>query len=316
MRITPNIESQLLVVGLSPAWQRSLYFDSLTGGAVNRARRVNETASGKVINVARVAGVLGMTVRMITVAGGDRGRKLQESVKADGIIGRIIRVKGETRICQTLLSKGVTTELVEEAVPLQPSEVSSVLRAFQSELRRASLVVLTGSVPKGCGDDFYARLTAASVRRQVPVLIDAQGIQLVNAVRERPFAVRLTRQELADATGMKAASLVGVGKAAKRLLSWGARWVVVSDGARAVHAFSADEKFSLVPPRITARNPIGSGDSMMAGMAHGILRGWAMRDAVAYGVACGAANAMNEMPGVVRVSDMRRLAKTVLGQRL
>ena len=38
----------ILVVGLSPAWQRTLEFSQdIQLGEVNRARRVTETASGK-----------------------------------------------------------------------------------------------------------------------------------------------------------------------------------------------------------------------------------------------------------------------------
>ena len=63
----------ILVVGLSPAWQRTLAFEKIVSGRVNRATHVDEVASGKGVNVARVASILGVDVRLLTVAGGDRG---------------------------------------------------------------------------------------------------------------------------------------------------------------------------------------------------------------------------------------------------
>jgi len=39
--------------------------------------------------------------------------------------------------------------------------------------------MLVGSVPRGCGDAFYARLAAAATQRRIPVFIDAQGRQLI-----------------------------------------------------------------------------------------------------------------------------------------
>ena len=71
----------ILVVGLSPAWQRTLTFEQLTPGRVNRANHVSETASGKGVNVARVASILGADVRLLTVAGGTRGRLLKAQLR-------------------------------------------------------------------------------------------------------------------------------------------------------------------------------------------------------------------------------------------
>ena len=67
----------ILVVGLSPAWQRTLQFEKLIPGKVNRAKRVRETASGKGVNVARVASILGAKIRLLTVASGHRGELLE-----------------------------------------------------------------------------------------------------------------------------------------------------------------------------------------------------------------------------------------------
>lgn len=118
----------ILVVGLSPAWQRTLEFSRLQPGKVNRARRVVETASGKGVNVARVLKSLGADVRLLTVAGGVRGRLLERALKKKGIRGLRIRVRAETRICQTLLGAGGVTELVEETGRLSGRKVCRLLR--------------------------------------------------------------------------------------------------------------------------------------------------------------------------------------------
>src|SRR5690349_10488235 len=96
----------ILVVGLSPAWQRTLVFEEIISGKVNRARQVGETASGKGVNVARVASILGGDVRLLTVAGGTRGRLLHAELKRQKLSGHVVPVKAETRICQTLLGGG------------------------------------------------------------------------------------------------------------------------------------------------------------------------------------------------------------------
>jgi tagatose 6-phosphate kinase len=281
----------ILVVGLSPAWQRTLEFSGLRTGKVNRAGRVMETASGKGVNVARVARQLGADVRLLTVAGGHRGKLLAQSLKNQRIPAHVVHVAAETRICQTLLDGEAITELVEEAGVLRAAEVAHIVAAFERELRRARLVVLTGTVPPGCGDDFYARLITMT---RAPVLVDAQGRQLVNAVGAGAFLVRVNRDEFA---------------AAPKLDRTGAQWLVISNGARQASAFHGRDVYRLRPPRVKTLNSVGSGDAMMAGIACGLWRGQSVPEALRLGVACGAANALTLMPGFVRRADVNRLLK-------
>lgn len=277
----------ILVVGLSPAWQRTLKFKSLRIGEVNRAKHVTETASGKGVNVARVARALGADVRLLTVAGGEQGQLLARELPW----ARVVPVKAETRICQTILA-GNATELVEESGPLQREEVGRMRRAFTDELRRATLVVLTGTLPRGCGDTFYVRLINAAHQRGVRVLVDAQAQVLANALKARPFLVRVNRAELA---------------AVKR--HRGAEWLVVSDGAGRIEVTSDGERWSVKPPRVKAVNPVGSGDAMMAGIACALSLGEPVIQAVRLGVACGAANALTATPGTVRHADVQKLLR-------
>jgi 1-phosphofructokinase family hexose kinase len=301
----------ILVVGLSPAWQRALWFDSVRTGHVNRARRLVENTAGKGPNVARIARQLGARSRLLTVAGGHHGKLIQRALAADGVDARIIRVAAETRICQTLISPEGFTELVEEARPLSRGEVAKLLAVFDREIRRARMLVLMGTVPPGCGDDFLARLTRKGTRLGLPVLIDTQTKQLVNAVREKPFLVRLTSHELAEATGLSCGSSGAVLTAGRALCRMGARWVVVSSGPGRVVAVSDSEMWSAMPPKIKAVNPIGSGDAMMTGIAVSLLRGKPMIEALRFGVACGTANALTAAAGMIRRSDVQNLLRRI-----
>ena len=303
----------ILVVGLSPAWQRTLVFEEILPGKVNRAMRVSESASGKGVNVARVASILGADVKLLTVAGGRRGQLLKAQLREQGLKARVVPVKSETRICQTLLAASAATELVEEAGPLTSTEVREVLHAFALAVRKADLVVLTGTVPKGCGDDFYARLVDESARRGVRVLIDAQKTQLRNALKRRPFLVRINRDELAAATDIECAGRKIVLPALGSLMKRGPHWAVIGDGAKSIYVSEMPgiRASTFTPPQVETKNPIGSGDAMMAGIAVALVRGQSILEAVQFGAACGAANAMSVEPGFVRTRDVRRLCWTL-----
>lgn len=293
----------ILVVGLSSVWQRTLFFPGFVAGEVNRAARVLETASGKGVNVARVATQLGARARVLTTAGGIRGEGFQKALQADGVPATVVPVSGETRLCQTLIgltgSSPLITEIVEETPPLTPGEIQAVLSAYSRALRRAKMVVLSGTVPRGCGDDFYAQLAHQAKRYDIPVLVDTQRAQLLQAVRERPSLVKINRSELAAATGKK--SIVsGVRELQKR----GAIRIIISQGAKASLAFDGTAKWQAVPPGIQVVNPIGSGDAMMAGIAVALSQGKSLPGALHHGIACGAANALAETPGMIRKQDV------------
>ncbi len=303
----------ILVVGLSPVWQRTLVFDKIIPGKVNRAVRVSETASGKGVNVARVASILGADVKLLTVAGGNRGQLLKTQLKRQGLKASVVPVKAETRICQTLLSADSPTELVEEAGSLTSTEVKEVLHKFSLNVRKADLVVLTGTVPKGCGDDFYGHLIDESTRCGVRVLIDTQKAQLRNALKRWPFLVRINRDELTAATGIKTAGRKSILLALGKLMKRGPHWAVISDGVNRIYLSETPgtSVSTLTPPRVQAKNPTGSGDAMMAGIAVGLVRGQSMLEAVRFGTACGTANAMIAEPGFARMKDVRRLCSTL-----
>jgi tagatose 6-phosphate kinase len=191
-------------------------------------------------------------------------------------------------------------------------EVRNVRRAFGAEARKAKLVVLTGTVPDGCGDDFYAGLVAEAQGLGVPVLIDAQKAQLVKALKRRPFLVKINRDELAAATRVNCERKPDVLRALRKLVREGPRHAVITDGAKSVYASEKPGRAVTMwkPPRVKAKNPIGSGDAMMAGIAVGLERGKSMAEAVRLGIGCGAANAITVEPGFVRRADVKRLCST------
>jgi tagatose 6-phosphate kinase len=301
----------ILVVGLSPAWQRTLWFDAIHSGGVNRARRVVESASGKGVNVARVIGQLGGDARLLTVAGGQRGALLSHGLEEQGIPACVVKVRSETRVCQTMIAAGQVTELVEECGGISRRELASVRKACRQWIRRAGLVVLTGSLPAGCGVGFYASLAREANRAGKVVLLDAQGEVLMKAACESPAVVKVNRSELLAATGMTTWH-----EAMNRLETVGVRATVMTDGAERVVARESKQVWQFRPPKIRAVNPIGSGDAMLAGMAVRLTQGWTMVEAVRFGVACGTANALTETSGWVKRKDVSKLAGKVRAERV
>lgn len=302
-----------LFVGGTPAMQRTLLFESFGLGEVNRARKLHVTASGKVVNAARVNTVLGGRALLATFLGGDPGRFVARELEADGVPHEAVWVDAPTRTCTTLLpDDGPVTELVEEASEVPEEAVFRLEEVVARRLDEA--LCLTGSLPPGVPDDFYGRLVRLAHAAGVPAIVDAQKALLRAALAEGPFLVKPNLEETAATLDL---SPDDEEAAVAALTEAGAQWALVTTGASgAVLGDASGGRWILEPPKVEALNPIGSGDSLAGGLVLALGRGATVPEAAVYGTACAAANVLTPTSGVARPEDVERLRPQVRLTRL
>ncbi|HRE29120.1 MAG TPA: PfkB family carbohydrate kinase, partial [Anaerolineales bacterium] len=92
-------------------------------------------------------------------------------------------------------------------------------------------------------------------------------------------------------TGLPVDTLDQLTVAAAVLRDLGAQNVVVSLGKEGALLHTADGTWQAQSPRIQEKNPIGAGDSMVGGMVWSLSQGHALKDALGWGIASGAATA-------------------------
>ena len=286
----------ILCVGTTPVMQRTMVFPRVQIDAVNRAVAVHETASGKSINVARVAHTLDEEVMATGYLGGDSGKFIRADLSAAGVPHDFVEVEPKTRMCVTVMdeSSGHATELVEEAQPVGAEAWEALKRKVESLAKREKLLVLSGSLPPGGPVDFYAWCVGLGVK----TIVDAAGAPLRRALEARPFLVKPNRMELERT--------FGPGASLDR-----AEWAVITEGKSGGVVSNGKMSWRFQSPAVRAINAIGSGDSVAAGIAVALVRGEKMPDAVKLGIACGAANAMTKTAGVVNLADVNALLSRV-----
>lgn len=308
----------ILVVGLSPTVQRTLLFDALAIGEVNRAKRVLTTASGKGINVARVLTTLGANAHLVHPLGGASGRFVADTLDAAQISHDVVWDEDDTptRTCTTLLvANSETTELVEEATPLAFHDAQLIKAAVVNGLLQARAVCLSGSLPYGTEPELYARIVREAHAFGIPVVVDAQKEPLLAALPEGPFLVKPNSDEALRTLGISASgnAEADAQTAVSALTVAGAMWALVSMGKTgSLLGDVQGNRWRITPPDVDAVNPIGSGDSLAAGLlfAHA-ERGLSVPEACAFGTACAAANCLSETSGVVDPADVQSLLPRV-----
>jgi 1-phosphofructokinase family hexose kinase len=290
----------IVVAGLSPAWQQVLVVDAFQPGAVNRASEAYWCGSGKVLNVAVAlhhlsGGAAGQTLTLSTL-GGPAYDAIESEFAAMGVSRRWVRTQSPTRVCTTIVDRAtrVATELVENAGPITDAELSEFESAFAEVAADASVVVLTGSLPKGVPPDFY-RWLLAHARGQA--VLDIRGPELLAALDARPFLVKPNREELGHTFDASLHSDDELHHAVGELQRRGAQAVVVTSGKDEVQA-SVDGQLLRFTPQLVkeAVNPIGCGDCLTAGIAWALYRGKDVTTAVKQGMKCARDNLLTLIP--------------------
>ncbi len=302
----------IVAAGLSPAWQQISVLGSLRIGEVNRAETTTWCASGKALNVGRGAHALGEECCTISVAGGASGHAIVQEFERDEIAARWVRTAAATRVCTTLLdtSTGAFTEIVENAPPLTDEELAEFEEVFLSVRDHATVVALSGSLPAGTPDDFYARLLEGY--RGMTVL-DARGPELLAALPHGPTLVKPNREELALTEGRE----IPEGdqdlllSAMQELRQLGAESVLVTAGPDPAWLLTGESAWPIQPfPLEDCVNPIGCGDCTAAGIAVALSLGRGVDEAVRWGLAAAHQNAGSLLPARLTRAHVEALLKT------
>ncbi|SEG99639.1 tagatose 6-phosphate kinase [Nonomuraea solani] len=258
----------ILTVTLNLALDVTYQVPGVDWDGVNRVGAVHRRAGGKGVNVARVLATLGRDVLVTGLAGGPTGQAVQADLRAAGLRHTLCPVAADSRSTLTVSDTAdPRTALFNEPGPeVTPDELRNFMTTYEDLLATAEAVVISGSLPRGVPAGTYATLAAIAAGQGVPAIVDADGEPLRHAPKGRPSVVKPNAEELARA--VPGGTPV---EGAQELRSQGAEAVVVSMGADGLLAVTGEGTFRARMPYTVRGNPTGAGDSLVAGLALGLV---------------------------------------------
>ncbi len=286
----------ITTVTLNPAADRELTVPAMAFDTVLRATAFQVDCGGKGFNVSRMLMALGARSRALAFAGGKAGELLHQELERLGIAAEFVWIDGETRTNVSVVTEAHDRYLkVNEPGPTVPAAAREALLARVGALATAGTWwVLAGSLPPGVPDSFYADLIAVIQGQGGQAILDASGEALRAGCAAGPFLAKPNTAELQALTGLPVSTPDELVRAAEAVRALGVHHVVVSlgkDGALLVDETGA---WLAGSPTIEERNPIGAGDSMVGGLVWRLSLGESLRDALPWGLACGAATASQD----------------------
>ncbi|MDO5651191.1 MAG: 1-phosphofructokinase [Moraxella sp.] len=263
----------VLCITLNPALDMTFRVSHLNIGAVNRTGTGQINAAGKGLNVAQILHELGHDVLLTGFLGGDNAEpfiKLCESKNNQHVFdNRFVMVNGSTRTNVKLVDDtGLTTDINSQGFAVNETDKARFFDELQTLLPAASAAVIAGSLPSGFElDDFDRLLTLAKTNARLAV--DVSGAALKIAVSHNPWLIKPNEEELSCAFGLPA-DTTEEQQALLNTLNAKIDNVVISMGEKGVNWFGKQNLHAL-PPKVDVASTVGAGDTLLAGMIHGLL---------------------------------------------
>ncbi len=303
----------ILTVTPNPLLDKTLALDALRSGETHRARRVEMIAGGKGLNVARA--LVGLQEKTLATGflGGHTGAVVRKLLTRENIPHDFVEIAGATREGFTLLEEnfGRRTTVFEPGPQLHAHEVEALLQHIEQRLPHCRALALCGSMPCTGFDAMYANLIQMAHAARVPVFLDSYDAPLKLGLQAQPQFLKPNREEALQTFGIDSRTPGGMQELLQLLASSGPHGVFVTDADRPLGIVLNGKQYRAAPPAIPCRNPLGSGDAMVAGFLYGWLRGMTELEVIRFAVAAGTVNAMHTVPGYADLEEIQAWTQKV-----
>jgi len=306
----------IYTVTLSPFLDRIIDVEELIYDDANIIEEEKRRAGGRGVDVSRVIKELGGQSIALGFIGGYNGLELEGRLINEGVICDFTRINSETRTNNIVYQrkKKLQTLLSTYEPEVGSLEITSFFNKIK-EIPKHSYVVISGNMPRGINDNFYAQMIITLKEKGAKVILDTDSEALRRGVDAGPCLIKPNIHEFGRLVANNVSSVEEIINYAKPYQNI-VEYIVVSMGARGVVGINRNEYYSAAPPKIKVRSSVGAGDSLVAGIVYAMSEGKKFEDAIAMGVACGTASALNSGNKLCRREDVEIIKKDVIIKKI
>lgn len=302
----------ILVLNLNPSLDKIYTVNKLIYGGVVRTFNVNNTAGGKGIHVANVCKILREDCIVTGFIGGHTGQFITDTLNKKQIIHDFIHVQGETRTCINIAtSDGKQTEILEPGPTISEKEIDLFLKKYQKLIKRADIIVASGSLPNNIPYNFYGKLAEIANTSNKKFLLDTSGQTLKKSLSYKPYFIKPNKDELETLSGKKIANINDAFLEIEKFCQLGIKMPIISLGKEGAIVGYKNNIYHAIPPKYKAVNAVGSGDAFVAGITIGLKNHYPITDIIKLGSACGTANVLEEESGYVSLENVKKIFNLV-----
>lgn len=276
---------------LNPSIDYVLRIEQFDDGQTIRSKSEEKYPGGKGIMVSKLLKNLGAKSINIGFLGGFTGEFIKNKLEKLGIDEEFTKISDDSRI-NVKLKYDTETEINAQGPQIKEEEIEDFLN-YLDDLEEDDFVIISGSIPKSLGDDFYRVIVNLLEMNNVRFALDTSGKKLFKLSSYKPFLVKPNKDELSEIFEDKIDSDEKIVKYARKLIDQGAENVIVSLGKDGSMFVDNNIAYKAKPIEGKLINSVGSGDSMVAGYIYGYMKGLSKIDSYKLAIACGSATAFS-----------------------
>lgn len=309
----------IITVTANPSIDMAYKLDNLNIDEVNRTSNVSKTPGGKGLNVTRVIKQLGGKVLSTGFIGGKNGEFIEEELHKIKIKSSFYKTDKNTRNCIAILHEGNQTEILESGEELSEFQEKEFIEHFKEIVKEDSIITISGSTPPGIGENFYKKLIEIAVKKNCKVILDSSGKNLKSIVlgsKVKPYAIKPNEHEINHIENLDLKSEEEFRSYLMSPVFKDIPLILMTKGEDGALIKFEDVLYKVEIPKINPVNPVGSGDSTVAGLAYGLDNKLGFENTVKLAMACGILNALEEKTGHIDEDRVEEFMEKVKISRL
>lgn len=308
----------ITVLSLSPAVDKIYLIDNFCAGGLYRVNNCLQSPGGKGINVARVSKLLGSKVSVLGFKAGSNGQWLEDSLSEIGAETHFVTVDGQSRTNNNIVDKvnNRETEILEEGPTISQSAWELFHEEFCKQIKNTKVLVCSGGLPKGLGNEIYAQLIEEAKKYDVKTILDASGEVLKLGIIAKPYLIKPNLRELSIFFDTQFTSETQIVNSCKEIISGGVKAVVTSLGEQGAMLVTEHSAYKAYPVEVDVVNTIGSGDSMVAGISNGMADGLSLEESFRLGCASATSNTEFLEIGIINGERVKQLKQKIIIKKI
>ena len=221
------------------------------------------------------------------------GEFIEKKLDEMDIKNEFIKIQDDTRI-NVKLKCEKETEINASGPKISSKEREEFLQKIES-LNSDDVLILSGSVPKSLGDNFYKEIIEIVHKKGVRFSIDTASKEVFDILKYHPILIKPNLDELKLMFDIKQdISVKDIVELGRKLIDKGAQAVIISMGAKGSIYVSRDNSFMAKPISGKLVSSVGSGDSMVGAYVYARQNNESELNSYKLAVAASVATAFNE----------------------
>ena len=280
----------ILTVCHNPSVDCTIELDFLNIGQLNRIRNKQETYAGKALNVALSIKRLGGDCLATGFMFEENGKQFVEKFSQENLNCNFVWNPGSVRVNYKIIdNKSMMTEINDRGALVSEQKQEELIALTKDLAKNASIAVMSGSLPQGVDDDFYLKLCNV-IPKNVKIILDCEGEKFKKAISAGVYLVKPNLSEFEAITGRQYTSKSQMIDGAKKLISMGAKHVLLSLGQSGAILTNGSTHLYCRSATVAVNSTVGAGDSMIAAASLMIERGESLEQILRSAVAAGTAS--------------------------